>query len=367
MRPRAAALLFLLAIGACAETTTVFTEPPGARVFVNDAFVGTSPVVYRVPRSAWPADDQFRARIEKAGYIPQTQDLDLVHRPERLELAIYTCGLSAFFLHYLTFRDSYSYYLDPQSAASIPAPQRQPAHIEEARLPLAREIAAKAFPSVVVLVTSDQKGKPLSLGSGFFVRPGVVATNLHVVQSASQAYAKLVGKDEVFEVTGVAGMDKAWDLALLTVPESGEPLPMGDSTKIQVGDKVYAVGNPEGLEGTFSEGIVSAIRSDRSARLLQITAPVSHGSSGGPVLNERGEVIGIATLLLENAQNVAFAIPTSRVEQLLTESHRAVPLALIQRNAKDGCSVGMILSMKKAGFSDTEIEGACGGARAPAK
>src|SRR5262249_3421737 len=81
-----------------------------------------------------------------------------------------------------------------------------------------------------------------------------------------------------------------------------------------IGDEVYVVGNPEGLEGTFSQGIISSLRGND---YIQITAPISHGSSGGPVLNKNGEVIGVAVGLIEEGQNLNFAIPVSKLTQLL--------------------------------------------------
>lgn len=110
-------------------------------------------------------------------------------------------------------------------------------------------------------------------------------------------------------------MDEKNDIALLRVVGAEAPsLPLGDSQKVAVGDEVYVAGNPEGLEGTFSEGIVSAIR---GTRLLQITAPISPGSSGGPVMNQRGEVIGFAAGGREKGQNLNFAIPVSFLSALI--------------------------------------------------
>lgn len=86
-----------------------------------------------------------------------------------------------------------------------------------------------------------------------------------------------------------------------------------------VGDEVYAVGNPRGLEGTFSAGIISGIRTAEDARILQITAPVSPGSSGGPVLTIKGTVIGVAVAFLKGGQNLNFAIPVSDVKNLLAD------------------------------------------------
>lgn len=187
------------------------------------------------------------------------------------------------------------------------------------RVLTAREIAQKTLPSVVLLVTEDSSGNPKSLGSGFFVQGDVIATNYHVVEGASKIKAKIVGSKTTSAVDFIIGKDKDKDLALLKVSGvKAKPLSFGDADKVAVGDVVYAVGNPEGFEGTFSQGIVSGIRQLDGQRYIQITAPVSHGSSGGPVLNKNGEVIGIAVASLEEGQNLNFAIPIFYLSTLIS-------------------------------------------------
>jgi S1-C subfamily serine protease len=198
-----------------------------------------------------------------------------------------------------------------------------------------RQIAEKTFPSVVVLLMEDSQGQPLSLGSGFFVRPGVIATNLHVAEGAKRGYAKLTGQKKRFEIAGVVGIDRKQDLILLQVPATEVPaLPLGDSDKVGVGDSVYAVGNPEGLEATFSQGIVSGLRKLSAGNLIQITALISPGSSGGPVLNAEGSVIGIAVATYREGQNLNFAIPVSSLKTLLPQMKPVTPLSGIERVAK---------------------------------
>lgn len=149
----------------------------------------------------------------------------------------------------------------------------------------AREIAYNSFPSVVMLVMEDSNGQPLSLGSGFFVREGIVATNLHVIEGASKGYAKIVGKKAKYDISSVMGIDTKRDLVLLAIRDAKAPsLSLGDSHQVAVGDEIYAIGNPQGLEGTFSQGIIGSIREVGPDKILQITAPISPGSSGGPVL-----------------------------------------------------------------------------------
>ena len=190
-----------------------------------------------------------------------------------------------------------------------------------------QEIAKEAFGSTVLLVMEDANGQPLSLGSGFFVRDGEIASNLHVVEGAASGYAKLVGQKAKYEIEGVTAVDPARDLVILRVSGSrASALILGSSDAVQVGEPVYAVGNPQGLEGTFSEGIVSSIREVGTDELLQITAPISPGSSGGPVLNEHGQVVGVSVATFEGGQNLNFAIPSSYLETLLGDIGPPRPL-----------------------------------------
>jgi S1-C subfamily serine protease len=164
---------------------------------------------------------------------------------------------------------------------------------------------------------ADANGQPISLGSGFFVRDGIVATNLHVIERASSGYVKIIGQQPKYPIAGIVGSDPEHDLVLLKVSASAPALQLGEATKISVGDEVFAIGNPLGLEGTLSQGIVSGIRQVGSDTLLQITAPISPGSSGGPVLTAQGDVVGVAVATFSGGQNLNFAIPVSHLVRLL--------------------------------------------------
>ena len=194
-----------------------------------------------------------------------------------------------------------------------------------------RQVAQKIFPSVVLLVMEDANGQPIGLGSGFFVQGDVVATNLHVCDGASSGYARIVGRAKKYEVAGYVGIDAQRDLALLKIVGAKAPfIPLEHSDEVAIGDTVYTVGNPRGLEGTFSNGIISGVRRIRGDTLLQITAPISPGSSGGPVLNAEGKVIGVAVASFKGGQNLNFAIPSSYLESLLSESQALSPLSTMQ-------------------------------------
>ena len=190
-----------------------------------------------------------------------------------------------------------------------------------------QQIAKKALASTVLLLMEDANGQPLTLGSGFFVRNSQVATNLHVVKGASRGYAKLVGQKTKYDIEGITAVDAEHDLVILkiSVPEV-EAIPLGDSDTIQVGESIYAVGNPRGLEGTFSQGIISSIRKVGIDKILQLTAAISPGSSGGPVLNDKGQVIGVSVATFRSGQNLNFAIPSNYLEKLMEQIGPVKPL-----------------------------------------
>lgn len=195
----------------------------------------------------------------------------------------------------------------------------------------AQEIARRAFGSTVLLVMEDANGQPLSLGSGFFVRSGEVASNLHVVEGAARGYAKIIGQKAKYDIEGITAVDPERDLVVLKISGARvRALALGNSDAVQVGETIYAVGNPQGLEGTFSQGIVSSIREVGTDKLLQITAPISPGSSGGPVLNGKGEVIGVSVATFRGGQNLNFAIPSNYLNTLLGKAGPAKPLAQVK-------------------------------------
>jgi len=192
----------------------------------------------------------------------------------------------------------------------------------------AQEIARKAFKSTVLLVMEDANGQPMSLGSGFFVRDGEIVSNLHVVKGASRGYAKIVGQKNKYNIEGITGIDLERDLVILKISTAKSlSLSIGNSDMVEVGEQVYAVGNPQGLEGTFSQGIISSIRQVGSDKLLQITAPISPGSSGGPVLNSNGVVVGVSVATFRDGQNLNFAIPSNYIKDLLSNTRTVRPLA----------------------------------------
>jgi Trypsin-like peptidase domain len=178
-------------------------------------------------------------------------------------------------------------------------------------------ITRRASPAVVTLHAFNSTGREVSLGSGFFLPDGRIATNRHVVEGATRIRAKASNERTLGDATYAEAVGRTADLAIL--PRIASPpatLPL--ATRLpEAGESVVVIGAPEGLSNTVSTGIVSAIRSIQGRTLVQISAPISHGSSGGPVLNMRGEVIGVSVSVLSEGQNLNFAVPAT---ELLTLS-----------------------------------------------
>ncbi len=155
----------------------------------------------------------------------------------------------------------------------------------------------------------------LSSGSGFFIeKDGKAVTNFHVLEDAYSAVVTVPDGTE-YNVKGILGYDMQGDLAILQVDGNNFPfLSAGDSDEVTSGEKIYAIGSPLGLSNTISEGIVSGInRTIKNIPYIQITAAISHGSSGGALLNEKGQVIGITSAEIATGQNLNFAIPINAV------------------------------------------------------
>ncbi len=187
-----------------------------------------------------------------------------------------------------------------------------------------------AAPSLVMVVLRDDTGRQLGTGSGFVVSiDGKVITNAHVIHIAGATEAEARFQDgSSYQTQGVVAVDSERDLAIIKLKATGRvfsPLRLGDSERVQVGQRVIAIGNPlAGLsavntESTVSDGIVSGIRDWPSGKMkvLQITAPLSPGSSGGPLLNTSGEVIGVTFAQLREGQNLNFAVPIDYASPLI--------------------------------------------------
>jgi S1-C subfamily serine protease len=187
-------------------------------------------------------------------------------------------------------------------------------------------VVRQAKPAVVQIIALDQQNKPLKTGTGFFISAdGNLLTNYHVISGASSILAK-TPSGAIYFLKEIGSVSPETDVALLRFYATDVPhLNLGSTTTAVEGQRVLVIGNPEGLEGTVSDGIISAFRDNRS--MIQISAPVSHGSSGSPVLDESGQVLGIATLVSQEGQNLNFAI-----------SAEAVRVAVFSATTEDGVS-----------------------------
>lgn len=182
------------------------------------------------------------------------------------------------------------------------------------------ELVRRVKPAIVAIVTYDAKGDGMTTGSGFFIRPGEVVTNLHVIRGSRRTEVKtLDGKGRVYEVAGLLAVDEEGDLALLRVNMSPER-PRSSELAINLpeeGETVFVIGNPLKLEGTVTDGIVSAVREVPGVgKIIQTTAPISHGNSGSPIFNLRGQVVGVITVKVTNGQNISLAIGSDRIRGL---------------------------------------------------
>jgi hypothetical protein len=219
------------------------------------------------------------------------------------------------------------------------------------------DVVKQSSDAVVLIVISNSAGEETALGSGFLVSSnGEIVTNYHVIKEAHSAVVKL-SNGAFFPVDGVLASDSDKDLAVIKVKGKNLPfLSLGDIEKLRVGDHVVAIGSPLGLEGTVSDGIVSALRDTAKMKWIQTTAPVSHGNSGGPLLDMSNHVVGVITwgLNLDLGQNLNFAAPSSAVTALLITAHQqAQPLESVAAKSESSFAEGTVWTSLMSGHDYT--------------
>ena len=207
--------------------------------------------------------------------------------------------------------------LKPEAAAQAekPAPPAAPAALVARS---AEDLFADLARSTARITVYDISGRAVGLGSGVVIAPGTVITNCHVAMAGGSLNVK-VGAEQFPASVEIA--DEEYDLCRLSVSGlSAPPVTIGSATTLKTGQKVYAIGSPQGLELTISDGIVSGMRDLPQGRVIQTTAPISPGSSGGPLFDAYGRLVGIMTFQHRSGQNLNFAVPADWIADIRSRS-----------------------------------------------
>ena len=164
--------------------------------------------------------------------------------------------------------------------------------------------------SIVMIEVHDQRGKPIGTGSGVMIgKDGFILTNHHVTKGGYSFSVRIEDDSAVYRTNEIIKYNSVFDLSVIRIGKVLSPLPVYRGTKKLVrGQKVVAIGSPLGLFNSVSDGIISGFRKIDTVDMIQFTAPISHGSSGGAVLNMQGEIIGISTAGFDGGQNINLAV-----------------------------------------------------------
>ncbi len=215
-------------------------------------------------------------------------------------------------------RQSEAKAIAAQAQAARQAGAEAPAPAPAATVRSAEELFAQLSPSVALINVLDARGVQVASGSGVVIGNGVVITNCHVTKSGSQYQVRL-GRDSL--PASVAVADEEYDLCRLNVQGLTAPaVTIGSTATLRTGQKVYAIGAPQGLDLTISDGIVSSLRAVSGGTVIQTTAPISPGSSGGGLFDTAGTLVGIMTFQHRYGQNLNFAVPADWIRDMRTRS-----------------------------------------------
>jgi serine protease Do len=177
------------------------------------------------------------------------------------------------------------------------------------------DLYSAVLPSVVTLDVENTAGKHF-VGSAFLaVRDGLAVTAWHVVQDARHVEARYSDNQRV-KVVGLVDKNEQLDLALIKLEGTPRPrITLGSATP-RIGSRIYVMGSPRGFDFSISEGLISQVRTLDGVRYYQLSCPISPGDSGGPVLNDHGEAIGVVSWRKADAENVGFAVPSAAITRL---------------------------------------------------
>lgn len=190
----------------------------------------------------------------------------------------------------------------------------------------AEKIYQKVKDAVVVVFGYNSDDELISQGSGVVLNDkGYVVTNYHVLEGCERL--EIMHDNDEIPYADIVGIDPDKDILIIKIYDKRFPsIKLGNVQSLKVGQRIYAIGNPMGFENTISEGIISGLRNFQESGInyIQITASISHGSSGGAVVNDKGELIGISTSTIEDGQNLNFAIPIDEVINIKIGSYKEI-------------------------------------------
>ncbi len=197
----------------------------------------------------------------------------------------------------------------PQRADRIPAASVMNAPVNTAPAEKTMEELAQLAESVVMIAVHDSRGNIIGTGSGIMIsEKGYILTNNHVARGGRFYTVRIEDDDEIYQTDEVIKYNQVTDLAVIRIDRRLRPIPIYSGKKPVRGQKVVAIGSPLGLFNSVSDGIISGFRNIDDVEMIQFTAPISHGSSGGAILNMNGEVIGISTAGIDAGQNLNLAV-----------------------------------------------------------
>ena len=222
----------------------------------------------------------------------------------------------------------------------------------------ASELYKRSVPAVAAIDCFGPEGRKIAMGSGFVASAnGKVFTNLHVILPCASVTVRL-GNGDAYDSPAVMEVDNRKDIALIHVKGANLPfLALADSNDVEIGQTVFSIGNPSGLQNTLQQGLVSGFRQMDGYKLMQVSASINPGNSGGPILDAYGEVIAISSAKINGAENLGFAIPSNYASGYL-DSRNEMPFNLFAEAVKRAMAAN---AAKQAGPGTAGPAGVMGG------